>query len=37
MTVYEGNSLDEAVGTVEGFLKVNTKYHCVDYRKIYKD
>lgn len=37
MTVYKGNSLDEAVSAVEGFLKVNTKYHCVDYRKIYKD
>lgn len=37
MTLYKGNSLDEAVGTVEGFLKINTKYHCVDYRKIYKD
>lgn len=34
MTVYKGNSLDEAVSTIEGFLKVNTKYHCVDYRKI---
>lgn len=37
MTLYKGNSLDEAVSTVEGFLKINTKYHCVDYRKIYKD
>lgn len=37
MTLYKGNSLDEAVSTVEGFLKINTKYYCVDYRKIYKD
>lgn len=37
MTLYKGNSLDEAVGIVERFLKVNTKYHYVDYRKIYKD
>lgn len=37
LTVYKGNSLDEAVGTVEGFLKDNVNYHCVDYRKIYKD
>lgn len=37
VVIYKGNSLDEAVSTVEGFLKVNTKYHCVDYRKIYKD
>lgn len=37
IVIYKGNSLIEAVGTVEGFLKVNIKYHCVDYRKIYKD
>lgn len=37
VVIYKGNSLTEAVATVEGFLKVNTKYHCVDYRKIYED
>lgn len=37
VVIYKGNSLTEAVGTVEGFLKVNTKYYCVDYRKIYED
>ena len=37
MTLYKGNNLDEAVSTVKGFLKTNTKCHCIDYRKIYKD
>lgn len=36
-TVYKGNSLDEAIRTLEEFLEVNTNYCCVDYRKIYKD
>lgn len=35
--IYKGDNLDEAVTAVEKFLKTNTNYYCVDYRKIYKD